>query len=256
MSGLAIEPIKAFDDNYIWMLRRGEDAVVVDPGDAGPVLATLEERGLRLQGILITHHHADHIGGIGELVARSPVPVFGPAASGIPGVDRRVVEGDRIFVMAGLAPFRVMEVPGHTLDHLAFYDGSHLFCGDTLFPCGCGRVFEGTMAQMHASLSRLAALPPTTEVYSAHEYSLANAVFALAVEPANVCLQDRQRWMTHCRADGQPTVPSLMGDELETNPFLRVEEAAVVQAARRAAGHPLSSPEEVFGALREWKNRF
>ncbi|MBL8447938.1 MAG: hydroxyacylglutathione hydrolase [Zoogloeaceae bacterium] len=256
MSDVAIEPIRAFDDNYIWMLVRGEDALVVDPGDAAPVLAVLNQRGLQLRAILVTHHHADHIGGIGELVARTPVPVYGPARSGIPGVDRRVGEGDRVFAMAGLAPFRVMEVPGHTLDHLAFYDGSRLFCGDTLFPCGCGRVFEGTMAQMHASLARLAALPATTEVYSAHEYSLANAVFALAVEPNNSCLQARQRWMMSCRAEGHPTVPSLIGDELETNPFLRVEEAAVADAARRAAGHPLTSPAEVFGALREWKNRF
>ena len=223
---LTIRPIRAFRDNYIWCLSAhdSDEAVVVDPGDAGPVLQALADWQLRLTGILVTHHHPDHTGGIDELLRYHEVPVFGPAGPGIPQVTEALADGDR-FRLLGL-DFRVLAVPGHTLDHLAFVvDASHpplLFCGDTLFAAGCGRLFEGSPAQMQASLQQLAALPADTAVYCAHEYTLANLQFATAVEPDTTALRQRLADAEARRANDHPTLPSSIGLERQTNPFFTV----------------------------------
>ncbi len=259
---LQIHAIPAFSDNYLWVLEDGRHAAVVDPGDASPVLAFLEARGLALAAILATHHHGDHVGGLAALAGRWGCPVFGPAGEAIAGLTRRLAEGDR-FVVPGLAlPLRVLDVPGHTAGHIA-YAGEmpadaqpFVFCGDTLFAGGCGRLFEGTPAQMADSLSKLARLPAATRVYCAHEYTMANIRFALAVEPGNSKLFERSLRDAAAREAGRPTLPSTIGEELDTNPFLRCAAPEVVASASRHAGRPLATPVEVFTAVREWKNGF
>jgi hydroxyacylglutathione hydrolase len=245
--------IPAFKDNYIWLLQRDRRAVVVDPGDAAPVIARLEDDGLALEAILITHHHADHQGGVSELIRRYPVPVFAPAAESITGCSHPLFGGETITVLG--FPVRVMAVPGHTAGHIAYVAGDRLFCGDTLFGAGCGRLFEGTPAQMAASLDSLAALPPTTQVHCAHEYTEANLRFALAVEPGNAAIHDRVRRVAALRAAAQSSVPSTVAEELASNPFLRCREPAVIAAARRE-GAADDSPVAVFAAIRAWRNRF
>lgn len=249
-----ISGIPAFSDNYIWCLEQDGRTVVVDPGDALPVLDHLAHRGATLAAILITHHHGDHAGGIAGLVRRFDVPVFGPAAEDIAGVTVKVREGDTVRIPQIDTEFSVIEVPGHTLGHVAYYRPNHLFCGDTLFACGCGRLFEGTPAQMFASLARLAALPGDTQVFCAHEYTQSNIRFALAVEPDNRRLIERAAEVDALREAGLPSVPSSIETERQTNPFLRAGEPAV-RAAARAHGAG-DSPVTVFAALREWKNRF
>ena len=255
---LDIRPIPAFEDNYIWLVRsRGSDrAVVVDPGDEDPVLEALEREGLVLAGILVTHRHGDHTGGIGGLKAVFPgAPVFGPAGERIPTLTRRLGEGERVEIPGLNAVFEVMEVPGHTRGHIAYYGAGVLFCGDTLFAAGCGRVFDGTLEQLHASLLRIGRLPPETLVYCAHEYTLANLGFAQWVEPENRRLQARVRECRRRREAGQPTVPSSLAEELETNPFLRVADPRVRRAAEARAGRTLADGAEVFAAVRTWKDR-
>ena len=255
---MLIDPIQAFSDNYIWCLNDGSRAVIVDPGDAKPVLRYLAAKQLELTAILITHHHPDHTGGIGELIAKNPgIPVIGPANSPCDALTRRVDDGDEVTVIDRL--FAVVNVPGHTLDHIAFWhiqDGeSWLFCGDTLFAGGCGRVFEGSNEQMYQSLQKLEALPDTTRVYCAHEYTLSNLAFASAVEPSNQELQARLEHDRKRREANQPTVPSTIAIERATNPFLRCHTAAVQQAARRQ-GATKTDPVATFAAIREWKNNF
>lgn len=250
--------LPAFTDNYIWMLHDGTDAVVVDPGEAAPVLSALDERQLALAGILVTHHHGDHVGGIDALRSRLKGPVYGPKRERIPEPFVALVEGDRVDVL-GLR-FEVIEVPGHTAGHIAYFhpglDGAPiLFCGDTLFSGGCGRLFEGTAEQMHDSLGRLAALPGPTRVCCAHEYTLSNLRFARAVEPGNAALA---RYSAECEAlreAGRPTLPSTLDVERAANPFLRCAEPEVVASAR-SHGARSSEGAEVFGALRRWKNEF
>lgn len=248
--------IPAFKDNYIWLLRKGAAATVVDPGDARPVLDLLEREGLSLRGILVTHHHADHQGGVAHLLARYPAAeVFAPASESIANVSTPLRDGDRVQIACCDVDFEVIAVPGHTLDHIAYYGAGCLFCGDTLFAGGCGRLFEGSPAQMAASLARLAALPDATAVYCAHEYTQANLRFALAVEPGNQCLQMRVREVDAARASASSTVPSTIAIEKASNPFLRCGEPEVAAAARRrvpAAADAVA----VFAALREWKNVF
>ena len=247
--------IPAFKDNYIWLLRKGATATVVDPGDARPVLDVLEREGLSLSAILITHHHADHQGGVAGLLAQHSAEVFGPAAESIAGISKPLRGGDTVSIAPCDIEFQVIAVPGHTLGHIAYYGSGCLFCGDTLFAGGCGRLFEGTAAQMADSLARLAALPDDTAVYCAHEYTQANLRFALAVEPGNRFLSRRAEQVAAHRAQGRATVPSTIGIEKASNPFLRCREAEVVAAAQRrvpGAGDEVA----VFAALREWKNRF
>jgi hydroxyacylglutathione hydrolase len=252
--------VPAFKDNYLWLIHDGRKAAVVDPGDAQPILAALAERGLALTAILLTHHHADHIGGVPELLRHYDVPVFGPRHDGIPAVTTPLGEGDTVQVPGLDIRLSVLDVPGHTRGHIAYFrDGADpwLFCGDTLFGAGCGRLFEGTPAQMFDSLGKLAALPPATRVFCAHEYTLSNLRFALAVEPHNQALRERMEASSALRERLQPTVPSSIGLERATNPFLRTGEAEI--ASQLAAAGKLGqdhSPLAVFTALREWKNTF
>ena len=256
----SIIPIPAFADNYIWLLRQAGKAAVVDPGDAAPVIAYLERERLELTSILNTHHHGDHVGGNRALLARWPVPVFGPAREAIPGVTRTLVEGETLTLPDIGLVLSVLDVPGHTAGHIACFgrlEASPLvFCGDTLFTGGCGRLFEGTPAQMVDSLFKLAALPVETLVYCGHEYTMANLRFAQAVEPDNVPLRQRQAREQARRDRGEATVPSSMSEELATNPFLRVGEPAVRATAERHAGRALADRVAVFAAVRAWKNAF
>ncbi|MEE4661834.1 MAG: hydroxyacylglutathione hydrolase [Halieaceae bacterium] len=258
---LNVTPIPAFSDNYIWCMQRdGEkQAVVVDPGDGQAVLDALAARGLTLAGIIITHHHFDHTGGIDTLLGNGAVPVYGPQNPDIPQIGHRLSHGDQVDILG--ACWDVLEVPGHTLDHIAFFHRPEdadplLFCGDTLFAGGCGRVFEGDPGMMLASLDRLAALPDNTRVFCAHEYTLANLRFAAAVEPDNTALQARIQDDQSRRDRGEPTVPSTLALERRTNPFLRCREPAVAErmAARNAID--ASDATAVFAAVRGWKDEF
>ena len=253
-------PIPAFADNYIWMLHDGKQALVVDPGQAEPVLHALAQHGLKLQGILVTHHHADHVGGLDALRAATGAPVWGPAYETLPEPVTRVQGGDAVELLGG--PWQVIDVPGHTSGHIAFFSTQAmpapvLFCGDTLFSGGCGRLFEGTPAQMQASLDALAALPGNTLVCCAHEYTLSNLRFAQAVEPHNA---DLTLYLEQCqirRDQGQPTLPSTIQTELNVNPFMRSRAADVIAAAVEHDSQ--TRPEEaasVLASLRQWKNVF
>ena len=253
---LEIVPLSAFQDNYIWTLRQGKNAAVVDPGEARPVKEYLAREGLTLVAILATHHHPDHVGGIAELVAMTKVPVFGPKGEPIPALTHPVGQDDSVEIAALSAKFSVLDIPGHTRAHVAYYGLGSLFCGDTLFACGCGRVFEGTAEQMLASLSKLAALPDETKVYCGHEYTLANIKFARAVDPHNSLLAAREERAKRLRAAGRPTLPSTLGEERATNPFLRCAEPVVVESANKYLGARVADPVRVFAAIREWKNRF
>jgi hydroxyacylglutathione hydrolase len=275
--------LPAFTDNYIWMLHDGRHAIVVDPGESAPVEHALDAHGLALAGILVTHHHGDHVGGIQALRNRLQGPVFGPSREDIPGPYVPLKDGDTAELLG--CRFEVIDVPGHTAGHIAFYwdpkvaaarrpppEGSEkswdgpatfhsievapiLFCGDTLFSGGCGRLFEGTPAQMHASLSRLATLPGDTRVCCAHEYTLSNLKFARAVEPHNT---DLQRYTEHCeqlRARQMPTLPSSIEQERRINPFMRCDQPEVVESAL-AQGANSKRESDVLAALRQWKNNF
>ena len=253
-----ITPVQAFDDNYIWMLQssNGDLAVAVDPGDETPVLDWLRAQGKRLAAVLVTHHHYDHVGGIPELVEAYPgIPVYGPAGEAIRGVTHPLREGDSVPLEGSDQILRVMQVPGHTAGHIAYYGDGTLFCGDTLFAAGCGRVFDGTHQQLAASLRRIAALPPATGIYCAHEYTLDNLGFAAWVEPESDAVNRRMQRERARRQVGEPTLPSTLRLELETNPFLRTEVDQVRRAAEQAAGRKLNTQAEIFTALREWKDR-
>ncbi|GAB3106918.1 hydroxyacylglutathione hydrolase [Aestuariicella hydrocarbonica] len=256
---LKIIPVPAFNDNYLWLFHRSGSnrAYVVDPGDARPVEQALEHYGLELVGMLITHHHADHTGGIDALQKGRNIPVYGPHSANIDNVTQPLSEGDRLSLKDDIS-FEVLEVPGHTLDHIAFHcpDEAVLFCGDTLFAGGCGRMFEGEPKQMQASLAKLAHLPPQTRVFCAHEYTQSNLAFAQAVEPLNEALKNRVEETLNKRAQGLATVPSLLQQELASNPFLRVSEVSVIDAAKKHSNREVTEPWEVFAVLRGWKDNF
>jgi hydroxyacylglutathione hydrolase len=263
---MTLIPLPAFTDNYVWLLHNGTHAVVVDPGDAQPVFEALERLKLPLAAILVTHHHTDHVGGVDALREATGAAVYGPATEKMPEPLQRLVEGDAVDVL-GLR-FTVIDVPGHTAGHIAYYcdcaevDGTQqplLFCGDTLFSGGCGRLFEGTPAQMLVSLDKLAALPASTLVCCTHEYTLSNLRFALAVEPDNLDLQAYNAQCVTRRSENLPTLPSTIAQELRINPFLRTRQPHVIQAAGRfeaALASDSSSEIAVFAAIRTWKNQF
>lgn len=251
-------PIPAFDDNYFWLLHDDTQALVVDPGAAQPVQEVLQRMGLLLKVILVTHHHVDHVGGVDELRRASGASVYGPEAEDIPG-PYIACRGGQALDLLGLR-FLVIDVPGHTAGHVAYFapnlsPAPAVFCGDTLFSGGCGRLFEGTPAQMLESLDRLAALPDDTRVCCAHEYTLSNLRFALAAEPDNIELQRHQAHCLDLRARGLPTLPSSIGLERRINPFLRSRTPTVAAQVRRKAAQAQTEV-EVFAALREWKNDF
>lgn len=252
-------PLPAFTDNYIWMLHDESRAIVVDPGDASPVLHALRTRGLQLQAILVTHHHHDHVGGVAELQAVTQAPVYGPADEPI-ALPLQAVHHEEKQNWLGLR-WQILRVPGHTAGHVAYFaeradDAPLLFCGDTLFSAGCGRLFEGTAEQMHQSLGRLAALPDDTLVYCTHEYTLGNLRFAQAVEPTNPEIAQRLEKVARQREQGLMTLPSTLALEKSTNPFLRTGETSVKQKADERNGRDTPSQSAVFAALRAWKDKF
>ncbi|MFT5888359.1 MAG: hydroxyacylglutathione hydrolase [Zhongshania sp.] len=256
---LSINPIKAFNDNYIWCVEKNGEAIIVDPGDAAPVLLYLEQQQLKLNSILITHHHYDHVGGLELLCDANPsISVYGPH-NDCAYITQRVSHGDRIKLFDG--EFEIVEVPGHTLDHIAYFsldvaEYPLLFCGDTLFAGGCGRLFEGTPEQMLASLGLIRELPSKTAVFCAHEYTLANLNFAKTVDPNNIDLQKRYLDAQASREQNIPTVPSEMALELLTNPFLRTNIKAIEDSVVKHAQLKQWSEKDIFAKLREWKDHF
>lgn len=253
---LEVTAIPAFGDNYIWLLSAGgKTCAVVDPGDEDPVLEVLSEQGLDLRYILLTHHHPDHVGGVPGLLKRFDATVFGPADDRLPFELEVCREGDQVQLTELHARFQVLEVPAHTRSHIAFFGEGALFSGDTLFSVGCGRLFEGTPGDMQKAMDKLAALPADTKNYCAHEYTQANCTFALEVEPDNPALQARSREVDMLRAAGKNTLPSTLGDELSSNPFLRTREDSVVQSASKI--DPRATPGiATMAIIRAWKDRF
>lgn len=258
-----VYPVPAFQDNYLWVIHKDGFAAVVDPGDATPVLNYLKANDLELVAIICTHHHADHVGGVEQLLdvlhLRGKIPVYGPATERIPSRTQALGEGDRIDVPFLDLSLDILDVPGHTAGHIAYFGHGMLFCGDTLFACGCGRLFEGTAEQMTASLTKLKCLPPQTKVFCSHEYTMTNIRFAETVEPDNADLKLRKTFCAAKRHRNLPTVPSTIHLELATNPFLRWDQPAVQAAAATRLHRDIGAnpaPGLVFGAIREWKNNF
>ncbi len=249
---LKIFPIPAFDDNYIWLLHNQRYAVVVDPGDANPVIETLNKLELTLAAILITHHHSDHIDGVNALLAYQDAPVYAPKYEKFDFSHIKLAEGDTVSLPEIELNFHVMWLPGHTLGHIAYVNNDYLFCGDTLFGAGCGRLFEGTPAQLFGSLQRLKKLNQNTKVFCTHEYTAKNIAFALSLEPENQDLLARQHLVNDLRSKHQPSLPSTIALELKTNPFLRCNNATIIKNSRVAKNDEIS----VFTAIRDLRNHY
>jgi len=251
-----VEAIRAFSDNYIWAITAAGKAAVVDPGDSTPVLNYLEDNSLSLEYIIITHHHPDHVGGIRSLKNAFPnLKVFGPANERIPENNFRLKQDDEVD-LGDLGKYKVIDVPGHTAGHIAYYGENSLFIGDTVFACGCGRLFEGTAAQMVNSFEKIKQLPSETLIYCAHEYTLSNIKFAKAVDPNNQDLLEREEECIALRQKDIPTVPFSLDVELKTNPFFGYNRSEIKEAASRQSG--ISKPDSVgtFAAIRSWKDSF
>jgi len=255
----AVTPIPAFNDNYIWLLSLPDSKHVaaVDPGDAQPVIEYLKNNGLTLDAILITHHHNDHTGGASELAKLCNAPVYGPANSPFKGITVALNDGDTLDLWG--QPLQIKAIPGHTLDHISYFSDQaqpQLFCGDTLFLAGCGRLFEGNASQMLSAMQHFSTLPDHTQVFCTHEYSLANLAFAKAVEPNNPAIAQAINWCESQRQQNLPTLPSSIEQEKQINPFMRFDQASVIAAANEFSNQALNDQVEVFAAIREWKNQF
>lgn len=255
---IEIKPVPAFRDNYIWLIldTRRHTVAIVDPGDATPVLDAIKKLQVTPAAILVTHHHHDHIGGINELLQYYQIPVYGPARESIPGMTHPLRDGDIVSLADLDMKFEIIDVPGHTSGHIAYYGDDVLFIGDTLFMAGCGRLFEGTAAQLYHSLNKVAKLPNITQIYCMHEYTLANLRFAQAIEPHNSDIAARIERCNKLREYNLPTVPGSLACEKTTNPFLRINVAEVISAAEKFAGHKLDHAVDVFATIRKWKDQF
>ncbi|MBX3708672.1 MAG: hydroxyacylglutathione hydrolase [Gammaproteobacteria bacterium] len=257
LNPITIKPIRTLKDNYVWVIinNASHTAVIIDPGEADPVITFLNDNKLSLLAVLITHHHWDHTNGIPGIINHSDVPIYGPAAEKIPSVTNIVFENIQIDI-PGFPTLQALDIPGHTIGHIAYYSPGILFCGDTLFAAGCGRIFEGTAAQMYSSLQKIAALPEDTKIYCAHEYTLNNLRFAATVEPSNKKINERIQSVTELRHKNLPSLPSTLREEKETNPFLRCHEPELRIHAEEHIGQTLTTPIAIFTALRQWKNNF
>lgn len=255
---MKVHAVPAFNDNYIWLIEseNTKRVMIVDPGDATPVIRALSEHQFEPAAILITHHHYDHVGGIEQLTQQYPIPVFGPEGELIQGISQPVSAGKNISLPSDFAPFTILDTPGHTSGHISYLIDDALFCGDTLFAGGCGRLLGGTAEQLFQSLNLIASLPDTTRIFCAHEYTESNLRFALAVEPDNTALQNRIKQVAQQRQQGLATVPSILTTEQTTNPFLRCDQPSVSASVQHHCGKALHSPLEVFTELRRWKDLF
>ena len=249
---LHIIPIPVFEDNYIWLLHNNRYAVVVDPGDAAPVISMLDKLNLTLTAILITHHHSDHIDGVASLLAYRAVPVYAPIYEKFNFEHIKLQDGDTINLPEIAQSFSIMWLPGHTLGHIAYVNNDYLFCGDVLFGAGCGRLFEGTPTQMLTSLNRLKALQTNTQIFCTHEYTEKNINFALTLEPDNEQLQARASAVKQLRNSHQATLPSTIALELNTNPYLRCQQSAIIKNSHAQKQDELS----VFTAIRSLRNHY